>query len=157
LQSEGGVGRQAVGEGISSQAAKVIIFQKFRPDPSFLDCGGLTPLWIFPIDALYSHPKLRQAGALQDTLIPTKRLGQLDNVLRAFASSRETLPQGLPSNVQTMSAGFYPDTSAAAFNAKSTFAFTLQVKPARQVAKSFPFAHRICLRGLPAILQLRLI
>jgi hypothetical protein len=28
--------------------AKVIIFQKFRPDPSFLDCGGLTPLWIFP-------------------------------------------------------------------------------------------------------------
>jgi hypothetical protein len=40
-----------------------------------LDCGGLTPLWIFPFNALYSHPKLRQAGALQDTLIATKRLG----------------------------------------------------------------------------------
>jgi hypothetical protein len=31
----------------------------------------------FPIDALSSHPKLRQAGALQDTLMATKRLGQL--------------------------------------------------------------------------------
>jgi hypothetical protein len=30
-----------------------------------------------------------------------------------------------------MSAGFYPDTSAAAFKAKSTFAFTLQVKPGK--------------------------
>jgi hypothetical protein len=29
----------------------------------------------FPIDALSPHPKLRQAGALQDTLIATKRLG----------------------------------------------------------------------------------
>jgi hypothetical protein len=44
-------------------------------DPGFLDCGGLTPLWIFPIEALYFHPKLRQAGALQDTIIATKRLG----------------------------------------------------------------------------------
>jgi hypothetical protein len=48
LKSEGEVGRQAVGEGISRENAKVIIFQKFRPDPGFLDCGGLTPLWIFP-------------------------------------------------------------------------------------------------------------
>jgi hypothetical protein len=90
----------------------------------------------FPIDALYSHPKLRQAGALQDTLIATKRLGQLHNLghpqpFRAFASSRETLPQGLPSDVQTMSAGFSPDTSAAAFPPKSTFAFTLWVKPSK--------------------------
>jgi hypothetical protein len=45
------------------------------PDPSFLDCGGLTPLWIFPFDPLYSHPKLRQAGALQDTLTAPKHLG----------------------------------------------------------------------------------
>jgi hypothetical protein len=30
----------------------VIIFKKFRPDPVFLDCGGLTPLWIFPFGAL---------------------------------------------------------------------------------------------------------
>jgi hypothetical protein len=79
-KSESGVGRQAVGEVISREDAKVIIFQKFRPDPGFLDCGGWTPLWIFPIDALYSHPKLRQVGALQDTLISTKRLGQLHNV-----------------------------------------------------------------------------
>jgi hypothetical protein len=80
LKSESGVGRQAVGEGISREDAKVIIFQKFRPDSGFLDCGGWTPLWIFSFDALYSHPKLRQAGALQDTLISTKRLGKLHNV-----------------------------------------------------------------------------
>jgi hypothetical protein len=61
--------------GISREDAKVIIFKKFRPDPGFLDCGGLTPLWIFPFDPLSRHPKLRQAGALQDTLIATKRLG----------------------------------------------------------------------------------
>jgi hypothetical protein len=30
-----------------------------------------------------------------------------------------------------MSAGFSPDTSAAAFPPKSTFAFTLQVKPGK--------------------------
>jgi hypothetical protein len=30
-----------------------------------------------------------------------------------------------------MSAGFYPDTAAAAFPPKSTFAFTLQVKPGK--------------------------
>jgi hypothetical protein len=46
LKSEGRVGRQAVGEGISRQDAKVIIFKKFRPEPGFLDCGGWTPLWI---------------------------------------------------------------------------------------------------------------
>jgi hypothetical protein len=34
----------------------------------------------FPIDALYSHPKLRQAGAIQDTLMAKKRLGQLHNL-----------------------------------------------------------------------------
>jgi hypothetical protein len=51
--------------------------------------------------------------------------------LRAFASSRETLPQGLPSDVQPMSVGFHPDTSASAFQPKSPFAFTLQVKPGK--------------------------
>jgi hypothetical protein len=30
-----------------------------------------------------------------------------------------------------MSAGFYPDTSAAAFQPQSTFAFTFQVKTAK--------------------------
>jgi hypothetical protein len=34
----------------------------------------------FPIDPLSRHPKLRQAGALQDTLMATKRLGQLRNL-----------------------------------------------------------------------------
>jgi hypothetical protein len=48
LKSERAVGRQAVGEGISRQDAKVIIFKKFKPDPGFLDCGGWTPLGIFP-------------------------------------------------------------------------------------------------------------
>jgi hypothetical protein len=44
------------------------------PDPCFLDCGGLTPLGISHRRAR-PHPKLRQAGALQDTLMATKRLG----------------------------------------------------------------------------------
>jgi hypothetical protein len=39
---------QRKGESVSREGAKVIIFKKFRPDPCFLDCGGLTPLWIFP-------------------------------------------------------------------------------------------------------------
>jgi hypothetical protein len=61
----------------------------------------------FPIDALSSHPKLRPARALQDSLMAPKRLGQLRNstpnpprlrvrllplflpFLRVFASSRE--------------------------------------------------------------------
>jgi hypothetical protein len=48
LKFESGVGRQAEGEGVSGEDAKAIIFKKFRLDPGFLDCGGLTPLWIFP-------------------------------------------------------------------------------------------------------------
>jgi hypothetical protein len=52
-----------------------------------LDCGGLTPLWIFPFDPLSSHPKLRQAGALQDTLI-------YPQPFRVSASSREIADPG---------------------------------------------------------------
>jgi hypothetical protein len=55
-----------------------------------------------------------------------------------------------------MSAGFSPDTSVAAFPPKSTFAFTFWGKD-RQVPKSFPLAHWISLRVLPAIFQLRLL
>jgi hypothetical protein len=83
LKSESGVGRQAVGEGISREAAKVIIFQKIRTRSWFLGLRWLDTALDFPIDALYSHPKLRQAGALQDTLMATKRLGQLHNVGQA--------------------------------------------------------------------------
>jgi hypothetical protein len=37
---EGGGGRQAVGEGISREDAKVIIFQKFRPEPNGTNLGA---------------------------------------------------------------------------------------------------------------------
>jgi hypothetical protein len=59
-----------------------LFFAPSREDSGsfFLGLRWLDTALDFPIDALYSHPKLRQAGALQDTLIPTKRLGQLHNV-----------------------------------------------------------------------------
>jgi hypothetical protein len=39
----------------------------------FPGVGWLDTALDFPIDVLHSHPKLRQADALQDTLIPIKR------------------------------------------------------------------------------------
>jgi hypothetical protein len=54
--------------------------QKIQAGSFFLGLRWLDTALDFPIDALYSHPKLRQAGALQDTLIATKRLWQLHNV-----------------------------------------------------------------------------
>jgi hypothetical protein len=65
---------------ISREAAKVIIFQKFRPEPSFLDCGGLTPLWIFPIGALNPIPSSVKPEHSKTPLIASKRLGQLHNL-----------------------------------------------------------------------------
>jgi hypothetical protein len=97
----------------------------------------------FPIDALDSiqssvKPEHSRTPSLQKNVFGncgTWARELTENLLlpflRVFASSRETLPQGLPSDVQTMSAGFYPDTSAAAFPPKSTFAFTLQVNPGK--------------------------
>jgi hypothetical protein len=46
-----------------------------KAGPKFLGVRWMETALDFPIDALYSHPKLRQAGALQDTLVATKRLG----------------------------------------------------------------------------------
>jgi hypothetical protein len=169
LKSESGVGRQAVGEGISRQAAKVIIFQKFRPDPGFLEWGGLTPLWIFPSTRSISIQSSVKPEHSKTPTFPQNVLGNCKTwarelteklllpFLRAFASSRETLSQGLLSDFHTMSAGFYPDTSAAAFKPKSTFAFTLWwVNPCK-----FPNAfHRPILSASmdsQAIFQLRLI
>jgi hypothetical protein len=43
--------------------------QKIQTGSLFLGLRWLDTALDFPIDALYSHPKLRQAGALQDTLI----------------------------------------------------------------------------------------
>jgi hypothetical protein len=57
MKSKSGVGRQAEGEGVSREDAKVIIFQKFRPDPGFLECGGWTPLWIYPSLSLQQETK----------------------------------------------------------------------------------------------------
>jgi hypothetical protein len=51
----------------------------FQAGSLFLGLRWLDTALDFPIDALYSHPKLRPAGALQDPLISTKRLGQLRN------------------------------------------------------------------------------
>jgi hypothetical protein len=121
----------------------VIIFQKLRPDPGFLDCGGWTPLWIFPSTRSIPIQSSVKPEHSKTPSFPQNVLGNCttwareltENVLlsflRAFASSRDTLPQGLPSGVQPMSAGFSPDTSAAAFPPKSTLAFTLQLKPGK--------------------------
>jgi hypothetical protein len=49
----------------------------FQAGSLFLGLRWLDTALDFPIDALSSHPKLRPAGALQDTLMATKRLGQL--------------------------------------------------------------------------------
>jgi hypothetical protein len=54
--------------------------QKIQAGSLFLGLRWLDSALDFPIGALYSHPKLRQAGALQDTLMATKRLGQLRNL-----------------------------------------------------------------------------
>jgi hypothetical protein len=47
--------------------------QKIQAGSLFLGLRWLDTALDFSIDALYSHPKLRQAGALHDTLIATKR------------------------------------------------------------------------------------
>jgi hypothetical protein len=47
----------------------------FQVGSWFLGLRWLDTALDFSISALYSHPKLRQAGALQDTLMATKRLG----------------------------------------------------------------------------------
>jgi hypothetical protein len=54
--------------------------QKIQAGSWFLGLRWLDTALDFPIDALYSHPKLRQAGALHDTLIAKKRLWQLHNL-----------------------------------------------------------------------------
>jgi hypothetical protein len=107
LKSESGVGRKAEGEGISHQDAKVIIFQKFRPDPGFLDCGGLTPLWIFPstrtipiqssVKPEHSKTPSWQQNVFGNCTTWARQLTEnlLLLFLCAFASSREPLPQSL--------------------------------------------------------------
>jgi hypothetical protein len=63
--------------------------QKIQAGSWFLGLRWLDTALDFPINALYSHPKLRQAGALQDTLMATKRLGLLrDSTPNPFTPSR---------------------------------------------------------------------
>jgi hypothetical protein len=86
-------GCNAEEENVSREDAKVIIFQKFRPDPSFLDYGGLTPLWIFPIDALDFIQSSVKPEHSRTPSLPQNVLGNygtLSPTFRAFASSRET-------------------------------------------------------------------
>jgi hypothetical protein len=49
--------------------------QKIPAGSLFLEVRWLDTALDFPIGALSPHPKLRQAGTLQDTLMATKRLG----------------------------------------------------------------------------------
>jgi hypothetical protein len=55
-------------------------FPKIQTGSWFLGLRWLDTALDFPTGALYSHPKLRPAGALQVTLMATKRLGQLHNL-----------------------------------------------------------------------------
>jgi hypothetical protein len=129
-----------------------------------LDCGGWTPLWIFPsTPSLYL--KLRQAGALQDTFIAKKRLWQLHNLGQgthrkppsSFSSRLRVRPfrkasVRRPADVRRL----LPRYVRRGIPTEIHF----RIHPlgeAQQVPKSLPWAHWISLRGLPAIFQLRLI
>jgi hypothetical protein len=92
LKFERGVDRQAEGEGVSREGAKVIIFQKFRPDPGLLDCGGLTPLWIFPSTRSIPIQSSVQPEHSKTPSLPQDvfgNCGTLSQLFRAFAASRE--------------------------------------------------------------------
>jgi hypothetical protein len=92
LKFERGVDRQAEGEGVSREGAKVIIFQKFRPDPGFLDCGGLTPLWIFPSTRSIPIQSSVKPEHSKTPSWPQNVLGNFETLsptFRAFAPSRE--------------------------------------------------------------------
>jgi hypothetical protein len=65
---------------VSREGAKVIIFQKFRPDPGFLDCGGWTPLWISPSTRSIPIPNAVQSEHSRTPSFQKKRLGQLHNL-----------------------------------------------------------------------------
>jgi hypothetical protein len=121
----------------------VIIFKKNQTGSWFLAVRWLDTALDFSISALDTIQSSVKPEHSRTPSLPQNVLGNCTNwareltenlllsFLRAFASSRETLPQGILSDVHTMSAGFTPDTSAAAFPPKSTFAFTLQVKPGK--------------------------
>jgi hypothetical protein len=62
------------------------------PDPSFLDCGGLTPLWIFPFKALDPIQSSAKPEHSKTPSLPQNILGNCRTpspTLRTFASSRE--------------------------------------------------------------------
>jgi hypothetical protein len=47
----------------------------FRPDPGFLDCGGLTPLWIFPPTRSIPIPSSVKPEHSKTPSLPQKVLG----------------------------------------------------------------------------------
>jgi hypothetical protein len=62
------------------------------PDPSFLDCGGLTPLWIFPVaalDPIQSSVKPEHSKTPSWPQSVLGNCGTLSPTLRASASPRE--------------------------------------------------------------------
>jgi hypothetical protein len=121
----------------------VIIFKKNQTGSWFLAVRWLDTALDFSISAIDTIQSSVKPEHSRTPSLPQNVLGNCttwareltENLLlpflRVFASSRETLPQGHPSDVQPMSAGFSPDTSAAAFPPKSTFAFTPWVKPSK--------------------------
>jgi hypothetical protein len=62
------------------------------PDPGFLDCGGLTPLWIFPSTRSIPIPSSVKPERSKTPSLPQNVLGNcgtLSQLFRTFASSRE--------------------------------------------------------------------
>jgi hypothetical protein len=69
------------------------------PDPCFLDCGGLIPLWIFPSTRSIPTQSPVKPEHSKTPSLPQNALGNcgtLSQPLRAFASSRETPTQPPP-------------------------------------------------------------
>jgi hypothetical protein len=112
----------------------------------------------FPIDALDSiqssvKPEHSKTPSFPQNVL--ENCGTLSPTLRAFASSREIFPPACVSrsaDVRRLPPQYVRRGIPTAIH--------IRFHPpgeARQVPKSFPWAHWISLRGLPAIFQLRLI
>jgi hypothetical protein len=132
------------------------------PDPSFLDCGGWTPLWIFPSarsipipssvkpeHSRTSHgPKTSWATAeLSPQPSAPSRL-RVRSQPNHPPSSRAPYPPCLPQAVQQMSPGFHPHTAPATFPPQSPCAFTRGAKPT--MLKYLSLAHGSASLGLPS-------
>jgi hypothetical protein len=133
-----------------------------------LDCGGLTPLWIFPSTRLTPSkaPSSRSTPRHPHGLKTPWATAQ-----RGPGNSRKTsfFLFFAPSRLRVRPFSARPPVSRSADVRRLPPQYVRRGIPteihirfhppgeARQVPKSFPWAHWISLRGLPAIVQLRLI